>query len=148
MSNKILIVDDHEIVRQGIRMILSNSRPDLQICGEAKNGQEAIDAIREIEPDLVILDISMPVMSGLEAARRISRMRLASRVLVFTMHESLGLIKEVQASGAHGYVIKSQAARDLILAIDALLAGGTFFKPQTQLEYAVDYTIPKPGGSH
>ncbi len=136
LPNRILIVDDHEIVRQGIRTILHDSRPELEICREAKNGQEAIDAVRELKPDLVILDISMPVMSGLEAARRISKLRLDCRVLVFTMHESIGLIREVQASGAHGYVVKSQAARDLIAAIDSLLAGGTFFKPQTQIESA------------
>ena len=138
MTKTILIVDDHEIVRQGIRTILANLRPGWVICREAKNGQEAIEAVKELRPDLIILDISMPVMSGLEAARRISEMKLGSRILIFTMHESAGLVAEVQADGAHGFVVKSQAARDLVQALDTLLAGGTFFKPATQSKSSED----------
>jgi DNA-binding NarL/FixJ family response regulator len=127
---RILIVDDHEIVREGIRNLLRRLRPEWEVCGEAKNGKEAVEAATALAPDILILDVTMPVMSGLEAASRIARLGLASRVLIFTMHETKSLIMEVRAAGAHGYVVKSQAARDLIVAIDRILAGGTFFGPE------------------
>jgi DNA-binding NarL/FixJ family response regulator len=132
MAPRILIVDDHEIVREGIRTLLRRVRPEWEICGEAKNGKEAVDAAAALTPDLLILDVTMPVMSGLEAASRIARLGLSSRVLIFTMHETKSLILEVRAAGAHGYVVKSQAARDLIVAIDRILAGGTFFGPDPE----------------
>jgi DNA-binding NarL/FixJ family response regulator len=126
LQAKILIVDDHEVVRQGVRTIL-RARPEWTICGEAANGQEGIEAVRTLNPDIVILDITMPVMSGLEAALRIAKLGLHSSVLIFTMHESERLIAEVRSAGAQGFVHKSRAGRDLILAIDTLLSGGTFF---------------------
>jgi DNA-binding NarL/FixJ family response regulator len=124
---KILIVDDHEIVREGIRNLLRQSRPDWDICGQATNGKEAVAAVETLKPDAVILDITMPVMSGLEAATRIAKSGADSRVLIFTMHESESLGREVREAGAQGFVLKSQAARNLILAIETILAGGTFF---------------------
>lgn len=127
MTNRILIVDDHEIVREGIRNLMGRARPEWEICGEAKNGKEAVEAVKSLRPDVVILDVSMPVMSGLEAAPLIVRLGLNSRVLIFTMHESDRLAAEIRSTGAHGYVVKSQAARDLILAVERLLDGGTFF---------------------
>jgi DNA-binding NarL/FixJ family response regulator len=127
MPARILIADDHEIVREGIRMLISRSRPEWEICGEAANGSEAMQAIKVLKPDVVVLDITMPGMSGLEVSSQVTRLDLASRVLIFTMHESETLPGEVRRTGAQGYVLKSQAARDLIRAIDALLEGGTFF---------------------
>jgi DNA-binding NarL/FixJ family response regulator len=127
MPVRILIADDHEIVRKGIRLLLNGSRPEWEICGEARNGEEAIEAIKTLQPDVVILDITMPKMSGLEAASRIAKANLETRVLMFTMHESERLFIEVRQAGAQGLVLKSQAARDLIRAIDSLLSGGTFF---------------------
>lgn len=132
MTKTILIADDHQIVRQAIRTILANLRPGWVICRESENGQEAIEAAKELNPDLVILDISMPIMSGLEAARRISKMKLGCRILIFTIYDSEGLMAEVRTVGAHGFVVKSQAARDLVQALDALLAGGTFFNSAAQ----------------
>ncbi|MFZ0580261.1 MAG: response regulator transcription factor [Candidatus Acidiferrales bacterium] len=132
MPARILIVDDHEIVREGIRTLLRRIRPEWEVCGEAKNGKEAVEAAAALSPDILILDVTMPVMSGLEAASRIARMGLASRILIFTMHETKSLINEVRATGAHGYVVKSQASRDLIVAIDRILAGGTFFGPDPE----------------
>jgi DNA-binding NarL/FixJ family response regulator len=129
---RILIADDHEIVRDGIRTLLRRCRPEWVICGEAKNGKEAIEAATLLEPDVLVLDVTMPVMSGLEAALRITRLGLPARVLIFTMHETKSLVMEVRDVGAQGYVVKSQASRDLINAIDCILAGGTFFGPETQ----------------
>jgi DNA-binding NarL/FixJ family response regulator len=127
MNPRILIVDDHEIVREGIRTLLGRSRSEWQICGEASNASEALTAVKTLEPDVVILDITMPGTSGLEVAKRIKNMQIPSRVLIFTMHESERLATEVRESGAHGYVLKSQAARDLVSAIEKVLGGGSFF---------------------
>jgi DNA-binding NarL/FixJ family response regulator len=130
MSARILLVDDHEIVREGIRTLITRSRPDWEICGEARDGEEALEAVRTLKPDVVILDITMPKMSGLEAAPRIARLGLGCRVLMFTMHDSDRLSSEVRQAEAQGLVLKSQAARDLIRAVDRLLDGGTFFSPR------------------
>jgi two-component system nitrate/nitrite response regulator NarL len=127
VSVRILIVDDHEVVRQGVRGILARLRPEWVVIGEAGNGKEAIQAAASANPDVIILDITMPVMSGLEAASRIAKMGLPSRILIFTMHESPTLISDVQRAGAHGYVQKTRAASDLVVAIESLLGGGTFF---------------------
>jgi DNA-binding NarL/FixJ family response regulator len=124
---KILIVDDHEVVRQGVRTIVQKARPDWQVCGEAANGGEAIEAAKNYAPNVIILDITMPEMSGLEAAQHISKLGLSCSILIFTMHESERLMAEVRDAGAQGFVHKSRAGRDLILAIDTLLSGGTFF---------------------
>jgi DNA-binding NarL/FixJ family response regulator len=126
MSVRILIVDDHEVVRQGLRTILS-ARPDWQICGEAENGKQAVEEARRLQPDIIILDVTMPVMSGLEAIQELRKSNLEGRVLIFSMHDSRSLVRTLQKSGAGGYVIKSRAARDLIRAVEALLDGGTFF---------------------
>jgi len=143
MPAKILVADDHEVVRQGIRTILQG-RPDWEICGEAGNGEEAIRLVRQLRPDVVIMDITMPVMSGLEASRELARLQLPSRVLIFTMHESKSLGSSVRKAGAHGYVVKSRAARDLIEALDRLLGGGTFFdNASTSAEKSDDK--PDPG---
>jgi DNA-binding NarL/FixJ family response regulator len=127
MEPRILIVDDHEIVREGIRTLLERSGKNWQISGEASNASEALLAVKSVHPDVVILDITMPGISGLEAARLIVELDIAARILIFTMHESPTLEAEVRDTGAHGYVSKSQAARDLVLAIETLLCGGTFF---------------------
>lgn len=126
MAVKILIADDHEIVRQGIRRVLE-SKPEWEICGEASNGQEAVRMAQELTPDVIIMDVTMPVMSGFEAADEISRLPIGSRVLFFTMHDSGSMAGSVQRSRAHGYVVKSRAAQDLIRALERLLKGGTFY---------------------
>lgn len=133
MAVRILIVDDHEVVRHGITSIVT-SHPGWEICGEARNGKEAIEVVPGLQPDIIILDISMPGMGGLEAASQISQLGARGRILIFTMHESARIISDVRAAGAQGYVQKSQAGRDLILAIETLLAGGTFFSPADTLE--------------
>ena len=127
MPVRVLIVDDHEVVREGVQNIINKARPEWEICGEAANGQEAIDAAKRLKPDIILLDITMPRMSGLEAASQISRLGLPGKILIFTMHESGELAGDARRVGAKGYVRKSEAARHLVLAIETLLAGGTFF---------------------
>ena len=145
MSATILIVDDHEIVREGVRSLIGASRPEWNICGEATNGADAIEAVKKLKPDVVILDIAMPYISGLEAASRIGKLGLGCRVLLFTMHESDRLTAEARQAGAQGYVMKSQAARHLIMAIDRLLAGGTFFG-RPEVDAQPEKGTPPTGG--
>lgn len=127
MAVRILLADDHDIVLEGIRTLISRSGRPWEICGEARNGEEAVEMIQRLKPDVAVLDITMPVMSGLEAAKKISHTGTTTRMLMFTMHESGRLETEARESGAQGYVLKAQAARDLIRAIDYLLNGHTFF---------------------
>jgi DNA-binding NarL/FixJ family response regulator len=134
MSVRILIADDHEVVREGVRTVIARAKRDWEICGEATNGQEAIEAVARLKPDIVLLDITLPVMSGLDAASRIAGLGLTGQILIFTMHESGELTHDARRVGARGYVTKSDASRHLVIAIDTLLSGGTFFgrpeKPQ------------------
>lgn len=127
MSVRILIVDDHEIVRQGIRSLLQ-TRPHWEICGEAGDGREAVRLAKELRPDAIILDVTMPVMGGLGAASEITKSNPACRVLIFTVDDSATLGKFAQRSGAQGLVVKSRAAQDLVEALETVLAGGTFFR--------------------
>lgn len=132
MAPRILIVDDHEIVRRGVRAILTEFRPEWQICGEAADAHQALPAVANLCPDVMILDITMPGTSGLELASSIRQQGHSCRILIFTMHDSARLAGDVQAGGAQGYVLKSQAAQDLVLAIETLLGGGTFFGCRNQ----------------
>jgi DNA-binding NarL/FixJ family response regulator len=126
MPVKILVADDHEIVRRGVRHILS-CRPEWEVCAEAANGLEAVALVKQLRPDVTILDISMPTMNGLDAAREIARLNLPTRVLIFTMHYSQDLQRTFRDNGARGYVLKAHAAKELIQAVETLLRGNTFF---------------------
>jgi DNA-binding NarL/FixJ family response regulator len=132
MGKKILIVDDHEVMREGVRSLIAKYGPEWTVCGEATNGLEAMQFVQEFKPDIVVMDLAMPGMSGLEASARMREMGITIPVLIFTMHHSDGLKNNVRDAAAQGYVLKSQAARDLMVAIETLLAGGTFFGPHSQ----------------
>jgi DNA-binding NarL/FixJ family response regulator len=123
---RILIADDHEIVRQGIRSLLEK-HPGWEISGEAKDGREAVERSQALKPDLVLLDIGMPTLNGLDAARQILAVCPLTRVLVLTMHDSEQVVRDVLAVGARGFLLKSDAGRDLVSAVEALQRHGTFF---------------------
>ncbi len=123
---RLLIADDHEIVRCGLCALLK-SHPEWEVCAEAVNGQEAVDMARQLKPDIVILDIGMPNMNGLIAARQIRQTQPNQKILVLSVTDEEQLVQEVLAVGARGFVLKSDAARDLIAAVEALQAGTTFF---------------------
>jgi DNA-binding NarL/FixJ family response regulator len=125
-SLRLLLADDHEIVRQGLRSMLQGQR-DCQIVGEAADGRQAVAMTKELNPDVVILDIGMPSLNGLEATRHILKMRPQTKILILTMHESDSIIREVLDAGARGYILKTDAGRDLVTAVDSLRRNKTFF---------------------
>jgi DNA-binding NarL/FixJ family response regulator len=126
---RILIADDHEIVRAGIRSILL-SRSDVQVF-ESSNGQEAIEQARKANPDVIILDVTMPVMTGIEAARRLKSEMPQIPILILSMHDGESMANELAQIGVQGYVSKTDASEKLPAAIDAVIAGGTFFGAAT-----------------
>lgn len=123
---RILIADDHEVVRKGIRALLE-ARPGWEVCGEATDGRDAVGKCAELRPDLALVDIGMPNLNGLDATRQILHASPATMVLILTVHESEEVIREVLEVGARGFLLKSDAARDLVAAVEALQRRATFF---------------------
>lgn len=123
---RILVADDHDVVRRGLREQLS-SHEGWEICGEASNGREAVQLALKLAPDVAVIDLSMPELNGLEATRQIRRELPRTEVLIFTMHETEQLIREVLSAGARGYVLKSDAGRHLTSAVEALSHRRPFF---------------------
>ena len=145
----ILLADDHDVVRIGLRDML-NAHEGWIVCGEAANGREAVRLAASLKPDVVILDLYMPEMNGLEAARQIRHELPRTEVLVFTMHESEQIIREVLAAGARGYVLKSDAGRQLISAVEALSHHKPFFTAkvsETLLDAYLNSTLTPDEGS-
>ena len=124
----ILIADDHEVVRRGIRTLLE-VRPEWKICGEAATGREAAEKTKKLRPDLVLLDLSMPEIDGLEAIQKILAARPGTKILVLTMNDSGEMASRVLAAGASGLVLKSDAARDLVRAVQSVERDQPFLSP-------------------
>jgi PAS domain S-box-containing protein len=123
---RILIADDHELMRRGLRGLIE-SHDEWAVCGEAVEGREVVRKSAELEPDLVIMDVNLPGLSGIEAAMQIRQEREAAKILFFTVHDSDEVIREIIGAGAHGYVAKSRASQDLVEAVRKVLSGKTFF---------------------
>lgn len=123
---RILVADDHEIVRRGVCALLQN-RQGWEVCGEANDGRDAVDKAANLRPDVVVLDVGMPNLNGLDATRAILRHEPRTKVLVLTIDESEQVMREVLNAGARGFVLKSDAARDLVTAVEALSGHRTFF---------------------
>lgn len=139
---RILIADDHEVVRRGIAAQISQ-RPNWEVIAEATNGRDAVTLALRLMPTLIVLDLSMPELNGLAAARRIIAALPQARILILTVHDSEQIVREVLAAGASGYVLKSDAGRILMAALDTLLEGGSFFTPKVG-RMLVDGYLSKP----
>jgi len=139
---RILIADDHEVVRRGITAQISQ-RPDWEVIAEATNGRDAVTLALRLKPTLIVLDLSMPELNGLAATRRIIAALPEARILILTVHDSEQIVREVLAAGARGYVLKSDAGRILMAALDTLLEGGSFFTPKVG-RMLVDGYLSKP----
>lgn len=122
---RIVLVDDHEVARRAIRSVL-RSNPNLEVVGEAAEGKDAINKVGELHPDIVLLDISLPDISGIEAAPAIRKISPESRIIFVSQHTSIPLAKDALRGGAYGYVVKSDAGLDLLAAIEAAHEGRTF----------------------
>jgi len=144
-SLRILIADDHAVVRFGLKTILG-SQEGWQVVGEAKSGAEALALAIQLQPDIVILDINMPGMSGLDALKAIRGRLPATRAVVLTLHHSLELVREIRRAGGKGYVTKSDADRDLVAAVAAVGAGRNYFtqRPVDTAPGIPAMSVPRP----
>jgi DNA-binding NarL/FixJ family response regulator len=126
---RILVVDDHDLMRRGIKNLLA-PHPGWEIVGEANTGREAVQKAEELRPDIVIMDVGMPDLNGVEAAKRIRKASPNTEVLILSVHYSDQLIREILAAGVRGYVIKSDSDRDLVIAVETLSNHKPFFTPR------------------
>jgi DNA-binding NarL/FixJ family response regulator len=140
---RLLVADDHEIVRKGLRSILE-AQPGWRVAAEASDGREAVDKAKELKPDVTVMDIGMPSLNGLEAARQILKHDARAKILILTMHESDPLIREVLDAGARGYVLKTDASRDLVSAVNAIRSNKTFFTAKVAQIVLDGYLDKKP----
>lgn len=128
---RVFLADDHDVVRQGLRSVLeASANPSIEVLGEARTGTEAVKKINELKPDVAILDVSMPELNGLEVTRKISKASPHTKVLILTVHDSEQLIENVLRAGARGYMLKSDAARCLAMAVESLFNGVLYLSPK------------------
>ncbi|WP_454621025.1 response regulator [Bradyrhizobium cenepequi] len=143
---RILIADDHEVVRSGLRAIVE-TRSNWIVAAEAPDGEQAIALALETRPDIIIADYSMPLVNGLEVSRRVKTLRLRSEVLILTMHESEEILTEALLTGVRGFLLKSDARKHLIAAIEALLDGRPYFTSVVLEKLLTDYRLNKQNKS-
>jgi two-component system, NarL family, response regulator NreC len=140
MSRKIriLLADDHAVVRQGFKLII-NQEPDMEVVGEASDGADAVKLTQQLRPDVVIMDIAMPKLNGVEATRRIVENHPDSRVMILSMHKDAVYVRETLRSGAKGYLVKDSIDHDLLRAIRAVAQGDGFLSPEISNTVLVEY---------
>ena len=138
---RILVVDDHTVVREGICLLLE-AQPDIEVVGEAREGQEALELVERVRPDLVLMDISMPGMNGLEATHQIRSTYPEVKILILTMQEGDEYFFRVLSAGASGYVLKGASSGELLMAIRAVSEGGVFLYPSMTKKLLTEYLQP------
>jgi DNA-binding NarL/FixJ family response regulator len=135
---RILLADDHAVVRQGFKMILA-AQPDMEIVGEAGNGREALDLAGQLQPDVIVMDVAMPELNGIEATRRIADISPRSRVLALSMHKDSVYVREILRAGARGYLLKDSISSDLLAAVRAIARGEGYLSPGVSDAVLNDY---------
>ena len=135
---RILLADDHAVVRQGFKMILG-AQPDMEIVGEAGNGREAVELAEQIKPEVIVMDVSMPELNGIEATRRLGESTPHTRVLALSMHKDSVYVREILRAGARGYILKDSVAADLVSAVRSVAAGEGYISPQVSTAVLDDY---------
>jgi DNA-binding NarL/FixJ family response regulator len=135
---RILLADDHALVRHGFRMILA-AQPDMEIAGEAGNGRDAVELAQKLKPDVVVMDVAMPELNGIEATRRIIELAPRARVLALSMHKDAVYVREILRAGARGYLLKDSADADLLAAVRAVAKGEGYLSPGVSDAVLSDY---------
>jgi two-component system response regulator NreC len=143
---RVLIADDHTLLRDGIRALLADE-PDIDVVGEAEDGRWAVERACKLRPDVVLMDIAMPLLNGLEATRQIKRDSPETHVLILTMHEDAEYVGRVLEAGAAGYVLKHAAGHELVAAIRAVAGGGAFFSPSIARHVLEGYVSRREGAA-
>ncbi len=134
----VLVADDHTIVREGVSLLLQ-SEPDIEVVGEARNGREAVDKALQLRPDVVLMDMAMPELNGLEATKQIKGARSEAHVLVLTVHESDEYFFQALQAGASGYVLKGATSAELVAAVRAVYSGGIYLHPAVAEKLVAEY---------
>jgi DNA-binding NarL/FixJ family response regulator len=140
---KVIVADDHTIVRKGLCAILEGET-DIEVVGEAEDGREAIKKVEQFQPDVVLLDITMPILNGLEATRQLSKRFPKLKILILTMHDNEEYVFETLRAGASGYLVKRSAPNELISAIQAVYSGGSFLSPAISKRVIDEYVRGGP----
>ncbi len=137
-KTRILLADDHALVRKGFRLIL-DSQPDMEVVGEASNGRETLLIAEQLKPDLIVMDVSMPELNGIEATRRVADVSPRTRVLALSMHKDSVYVREILRAGAKGYLLKDAADDDLLVAVRAVSRGEGYLSPAVSDAVLIDY---------
>lgn len=137
-KTRILLVDDHAMVRQGFRMILA-AQSDMEIVGEAGNGREAVELADQLKPDVVVMDVAMPELNGIEATRRITASSPRTRILALSMYKDSVYVREILRAGARGFLLKDAIDRDLLAAVRAVASGEGYLSPAVSEAVLTDY---------
>jgi DNA-binding NarL/FixJ family response regulator len=144
---KIILADDHNIVRKGLKALLS-SEEDFEIIGEAKNGLEAVTLVEKLQPDILVLDLLMPGINGLEVARRLKKLKTKTSIVILSMHDNEAYVSEALRTGVDAYVLKESPPEELIYAIRKVIAGGCYLSPAISEQEVRRFTrnLNNPGG--
>jgi DNA-binding NarL/FixJ family response regulator len=143
VSLRIFLADDHEVVRLGLRTLLENGT-GWKVVGEAANGRDAVERIKDLKPDVVVMDLTMPQLNGLEATRQILRDAPRTAVMILSVNESEDIVHEVLSAGARGFMLKSDAGKDLLVAVEGLQQGRPFFSARVA-DYVLQHYQRRPG---
>lgn len=143
MSIRVVLIDDHAVLREGLKLLL-NSEADITVIGEAVDGREAITVVNELNPDVIISDISMPGLNGIESVRMIRSDHPYLKIIILSMHENQEYVREVLQAGADGYVVKQSDASEVITAIRAVVAGGAYLSPNISKHLIDGYLSQTP----
>jgi DNA-binding NarL/FixJ family response regulator len=138
---RVLIVDDHAFIRRGVRGILQDF-PEWEVCAEADNGKDAVRLAEELKPEVILMDVSMPGITGLEAARSIRESDAHVKIILLTLHDSKELVRSAFQSGVNGYLLKNDAEQELIRALTIVVGHGTYVSPKIDAEFAKNTIAP------